>query len=73
MKEAFSIVDIQNDFFEGEKMALKGANKASENARNALQYFREKRIPVNHVRHIDVQNQLHFFKPNTFGAEILSD
>lgn len=36
MKEAFLIIDIQNDYFEGGKMALKGANKVAENAHTAL-------------------------------------
>jgi nicotinamidase-related amidase len=68
--EAFLIIDIQNDYFEGGKMALKGAYEAAENARDALQYFRRKAVPVIHIRHIDIHNRLAFFKPNTFGAEI---
>lgn len=70
MKESFLIVDIQNDYFDGGKMALKNAEKASKNAKNALTYFREKKIQIIHVKHIDVHKKLHFFKPNTFGAEI---
>lgn len=70
VKEAFLIVDIQNDYFKSGKMALKGAEIASDKARSALQYFRNKKIPVIHVKHIDERDQLHFFKPNTFGAEI---
>lgn len=70
MKEAFLIVDIQNDYFDGGKMALKGAEKAAENARKALLYFRDRNIPIIHVKHIDIDNLLTFFTPNTFGAEI---
>jgi nicotinamidase-related amidase len=71
MKEALLIVDIQNDYFEGGKMALDGAEKASNNARIALEYFRNRRTPIIHVKHVDVQDQLTFFKPDdAWGTEI---
>ena len=52
MKEALLIIDVQNDYFEGGKMALEGADRAAENARLVLDMFRSKGLPIAHVQHI---------------------
>lgn len=70
MKQALLIIDIQNDYFEGGKMTVKDADKAAEHAAMALQYCRSTGIHVVHIQHIDVENLLPFFQPNTFGVEI---
>ena len=70
MKEALLIIDVQNDYFEGGKTALVGADKAAENARLVLDMFRSKGLPIAHVQHIATSPTATFFLPNTEGAEI---
>jgi nicotinamidase-related amidase len=67
---ALILVDIQNDYFPGGKMALEGIDAAGVNAARLLSRFREKRRPVFHIRHLAVQPGATFFLPDTPGAEI---
>ena len=67
---ALILVDIQNDYFPGGKMTLDGVELACANAARLLQHFRDKRLPVFHVRHLAVQPGATFFLPGTPGAEI---
>ena len=69
-KTALILVDIQNDYFPGGKMTLEGVEPACANAALLLQHFRDKRLPVFHVRHLAVQPGATFFLPDTPGAEI---
>jgi nicotinamidase-related amidase len=69
-KKALILVDIQNDYFPGGKMALEGIDAASLNASRLLSRFREKNLPVFHVRHLAVQPNATFFLPDTPGSEI---
>jgi nicotinamidase-related amidase len=69
-KTALILVDIQNDYFPGGKMALEGIDAASLNASRLLNRFREKNLPVFHVRHLAVQPNATFFLPDTPGSEI---
>lgn len=70
MKTALLIIDIQNDYFEGGKMTLVGAEKAAENANLILSSFRSKGLPVVHIQHVAMSPTATFFLPNTAGAEI---
>jgi nicotinamidase-related amidase len=69
-KAALILVDIQNDYFPGGKMTLDGIDAASANASRLLGRFREKRMPVFHVRHLAVHPGATFFLPDTPGSEI---
>jgi len=51
LKTALILVDIQEFYFPGGKMELVEPENASLNAREILHFFREKGMPVFHVRH----------------------
>jgi len=67
---ALNIIDIQNDYFPGGAMELEGADAAAEKAARALTSFREKKLPIIHVRHLSTRPGSTFFLPGTKGAEI---
>lgn len=67
---ALLIIDVQNDYFPGEKMTLEKAELAGENAREILEYFRSSNLPVIHVKHISTNEGATFFLPDTDGAKI---
>jgi len=67
---ALVVIDIQNDYFPGGAMELEGAEAAGAKAGIALRNFREKKLPVIHVRHLSVRPGAPFFLPGTRGAEI---
>ena len=69
-RTALILVDIQNDYFPGGRMVLEGIDAASVNASRLLNLFREKYLPVFHVRHLAAQPGATFFLPDTPGAEI---
>jgi len=68
--QALLIIDIQNDYFAGGAMELEGAEAAGAKAGAALKNFRDKKLPVIHVRHLSVRPGATFFLPGTKGAEI---
>ena len=70
MSTAFLLIDIQNDYFPGGNMELSGSLEASLCAREVLDFFRKKAMPVIHVRHLSVRPGATFFLPGTRGAEI---
>ncbi|MFA7013457.1 MAG: cysteine hydrolase family protein, partial [Desulfobacterales bacterium] len=70
MRQGLVLVDIQNDYFPGGKMELAGMEQAAGNARRLLQEFRNRRLPVFHIRHISKRPGATFFLPDTPGAEI---
>lgn len=69
---ALLIIDVQNDYFPGGKMELKGAKQAGENAKQILEFFRKYSLPVIHIKHISTNEGATFFLPNTSGVEISS-
>jgi nicotinamidase-related amidase len=69
---ALLIIDIQNDYFPGGAMELEGADAAGAKASEAIKSFRDKNLPVIHVRHLSVRPGSTFFLPGTKGAEIHS-
>jgi nicotinamidase-related amidase len=70
MKQALMIVDIQNDYFPGGKMALAGMEAAAKNARHALELFRTRELPIFHIQHISDRAGATFFLPETDGVQI---
>jgi nicotinamidase-related amidase len=67
---ALVIIDIQNDYFPGGKMALEGADAAAVHASSVLNGFREQKMPIFHVRHLSTRPGATFFIPGTEGAQI---
>ena len=67
---ALIVIDIQNDYFPGGAMELEGADAAGAQAAQALRSFRDRQMPVIHVRHLSVRPGATFFIPGTKGAEI---
>ena len=51
-------------------MELEGADAAGAKAAEAIRSFREKNLPVVHVRHLSVRPGSTFFLPGTRGADI---
>jgi len=70
MKTALIIIDIQYDYFPGGNMELAGAEEASLRAREALEYFRSRGLPVVHIRHTSTRPGATFLLPESAGAEI---
>jgi nicotinamidase-related amidase len=69
---ALLVIDIQNDYFPGGAMELEGSDAAGAKAAEAIRSFREKNLPVVHVRHLSVRPGSTFFLPGTKGAEVHS-
>ncbi|MBV8031123.1 MAG: cysteine hydrolase [Betaproteobacteria bacterium] len=67
---ALLVIDIQNDYFPGGAMELEDAEAAGAKAGSLLARFREKSLPIFHVRHLSVRPGATFFLPGTKGAEI---
>jgi len=70
MNTALLLIDIQNDYFPGGNMEVSGSVEASFRARDVLDFFRKRQMPVIHVRHLSVRPGAAFFLPGTGGAEI---
>jgi len=50
-KSALLIIDVQNFYFPGGKAALVEPEAAAKNAAKVLDWFRQQKLPVVHVRH----------------------
>jgi nicotinamidase-related amidase len=70
MYKALLLIDIQNDYFPGGKSELVEPEKALQAAETALQHFRENKLPVIHVQHINIRKGAAFFLPDTKGCQI---
>jgi len=70
MRIGLILVDIQKDYFPGGRMELVGMKEASENAREMLRFFREKKSPIFHIQHIAVKDGATLFIPNSQGIDI---
>jgi len=70
MKTALLLIDLQNDYFPGGLMELVGSTPAAFRAAKALKLFRERGLPVFHVRHEALKADATFFLTGTEGAAI---
>lgn len=70
MTTALMLIDFQNDYFPGGMWELEGTEVAANNAAMLLKTFREKGLPVIHVRHEFPNNDAPFFRPDSHGAKI---
>lgn len=70
MKTALLVIDIQNDYFPDGKNELVNSLEASLKAKDLLEHFRQRNLPVVHIRHLSVRPGSTYFIPDTEGAEI---
>jgi len=68
-KTVLILVDIQNDYFAGGRMALPGMEAAATKAATILDMARDKAYPILHIRHI-APADAPFFRKGTEGSEI---
>ena len=72
-KSALVIIDVQNDYFPGGKMALHEPEQALAKITELLQFYREQQWPVIHIQHEmrDRPNRpASFFLPHTEGQQL---
>ena len=69
MNMALLLVDLQQDYFPNGKMELVGAVEAGRVAGKLLNLFRERSLPIIHIRHISTRPNAGFFLPHTPGIE----
>ena len=72
---ALLLIDFQNDYFpsyEGAKWELSETEKAAKKGAQLLSAFRDKQLPVVHVRHAFPTDDAPFFLPESDGAQIHS-
>jgi nicotinamidase-related amidase len=67
---ALLLIDVQNDYFPGGDMELVGIDRASANAADLLNRFRDAGLPLIHVRHEFESQEAPFFRPGSPGANI---
>jgi len=65
-KKALVIIDIQNDITKNYKEII-------DNINNAIDWAVKNEIPVVYIRHYNLSDGTRTFKPNTRGAELVSD
>lgn len=70
MASGLILVDIQNEYFPGGRMALTGIREASANAGQLLALFRDRGWPTFHVQHLSQQADAPLFTLGTPNAEI---
>ena len=64
------LVDLQNDYFPGGRMELEAVEAAAGRAARLLRHFRDRALPVFHVRHVADRPGATFFLPGTTGADL---
>lgn len=70
MSDVLLLIDIQRDYFPGGRMPLVGPDAAADRAASLLSSFRERGLPVVHVRHESLEPDAGFLVPGTPGAEL---
>lgn len=70
MPIALLVIDIQNDYFPGGRMALEGAIEAGQRAGELLDAFRRRGWPVVHIQHISTRPGASFFLPDSEGVRM---
>lgn len=72
-KSALLIIDVQNDYFPGGKMALHEPEQALAKITELLQFYRQQQWPVIHIQHEmydRADRPATFFLPHTEGQQL---
>lgn len=67
---ALIIIDIQNEYFPGGKLALDRPEQAAENAAQLLNIFRHNKLPVVHIQHENMNPEMDFMLAGSNGQKI---
>ncbi len=70
MKKALIIIDMQNDYFAGGKMALVDIDEAMENTMKLIEDAQENKYEVFFIQHISTREGATFFLPNSDGVKL---
>lgn len=70
MTTGLLIIDIQNDYFAGGKMALSHPEEAAIETKKILDHFRETEQFICYIRHLSNREGAGFLVPGTDGANI---
>jgi nicotinamidase-related amidase len=70
---ALLLIDIQCDYFKNGRFALPDMERAAKNAGSLLTRFRERSLPIIHVRHENAAPDAPFFREGSDGASIHPD
>ncbi len=67
-KPCLLLIDIQNEYFQGGKSELVNPLEASLKARQLLDFFRQRQLPLVHIQHISTRPEAATFIAGTPGA-----
>src|SRR5512141_40874 len=67
---ALIIIDIQNEYFAGGKRELEGPLQAAACARTLIDHFRNRRLPIVFIQHINPDAQATAFVAGSPGAQM---
>ena len=70
MGRGLLVIDIQRDYFPGGGYPLVEPEAAAEKARQVLNGFRAKQLPIVHMQHVWDEPDATFMRPGTEGIEI---
>lgn len=73
MKQALLVIDVQNDYFPGGKMALSQPEVALAAVKRLEAVFQAKHLPIIYIQHIKRQTDADFFEVGTVGAQLHPD
>ena len=70
MKKALIIIDMQNDYFAGGKMALVDIDEAMKNTLKLIEDAKEQKYEIFFIQHISTREGATFFLPNSEGVKL---
>lgn len=70
MKQGLLVIDVQNDYFAGGKMALAGADEVLLKINALEERFLAEKLPIIYIQHIKYASGADFFEVGTVGADL---
>lgn len=67
---ALVLIDIQNDYFPNGALTLDSAIDAATKAHRLLDIFRNKQLPIVHIQHETIKQEMGFMLPGSYGQKI---